>query len=548
MALTPLRDGDPSRIGKYRLAARLGAGGMGVVYLGTARDGTASPETAAAGGLVAIKALRPELSDDPDFRARFRREITALSRVRGTCTVRVLEADTESARPYLVTEYAPGPTLAEWASEHGPLSPPEMLLDLAVGLAEALVAIHAAGVVHRDLKPGNVLLTAQGPKVIDFGIAQTLDATSVTRTGVSVGSPGFMAPEQVRGQSGAPADIFAWGLTVAYAASGQPPFGTGPADVIFYRILHEEPDISAVPERLRPLVAAALARKPEDRPTAPDLMSALAADSPSVGLVEAMLARTWVMPAARYPDATVWRRPRARRPLARRHPLLTSMGAAAVLLGVVAAITVMSTAQHSGQSLAEWGSTPCPLPCQATPYLPTAFPPYATYQPPPYTTYPAPPGTTYSVPPSTAPVGTASASPSCQGADCPSVIPAPVNQMSGSPSQDVAWLELNGYQPVWTDPAWTNTGILSVIIARSLGPPATLRAFFFIWGTSMGTDVPDGDGSTSVRAIRLGPDEIDLRYQLRGTPASTADVRFKWLDSDQLIRLDPLPPAQYRNG
>jgi serine/threonine protein kinase len=539
MALTPLRDGDPSRVGKYRLAARLGAGGMGVVYLGTARDGTAYPETAAAHGLVAIKALRPELSDDPDFRARFRREIIALSRVRGTCTVRVLEADAESARPYLVTEYAPGPTLAEWAAERGPLSPPDMLFDLAIGLAEALVAIHAAGVVHRDLKPGNVLLTPQGPKVIDFGIAQTLDATSVTRTGVSLGSPGFMAPEQVRGQSGAPADIFAWGLTVAYAASGQPPFGTGPADAIFYRILHEEPDISAVPDRLRPLVAAALARKPEDRPTAPDLMSALAAGSPSVGLVEAMLARTWVMPAARYPDVTLGPRPGRPPALARRHPVLTSIAAVAVLVSTVTAITVVSTAQRSGQSLALWDPTPCPPPCQATPYPPTAWPPGTAYPPTAW-----PPGTTYAAPLGTAPVGTV---PQCQ-AHCPSVIPPPVAQMSGSPSQDVAWLEQNGYEPAWTDPAWTDTRTLSVIIARSLGPPGTLRAFFFIWGTNMGTDVPDGDGSTSVQAFRLGPDEIDLRYQLQGTTATAADVRFKWLDSDQLVRLDQIPPAQYRSG
>src|SRR5258707_1157330 len=221
MATAPLRNGDPARIGRYRLSARLGAGGMGVVYLGTARDGS----------LAAIKVLRSELADDAEFRARFRREVAALERVSGICTVRVIEADTESDRPFLTTEYAAGPTLAEHVRDFGPLAPP-MLYGLATGLAEALTAIHAAGIVHRDLKPGNVLLTRDGPKVIDFGIAQALDFTSVTRTVLSVGSPGFMAPEQVRGQAGQPADVFAWALTVAYAASGQPPFGTGTPDAI----------------------------------------------------------------------------------------------------------------------------------------------------------------------------------------------------------------------------------------------------------------------------------------------------------------------------
>jgi serine/threonine protein kinase len=158
---------------------------MGVVYLGTAKDGAQ----------VAIKVLRPELADDREFRVRFRREVSLLAKVQGLCTVRVIEADTESARPFLATEYVDGPSLSEFVAGQGPLQP-EMLDGLAIGLAEALTAIHAAGVIHRDLKPSNVLLTKTGPKVIDFGIAQALDATVVTRTGMVVGSPGFMAPEQ----------------------------------------------------------------------------------------------------------------------------------------------------------------------------------------------------------------------------------------------------------------------------------------------------------------------------------------------------------------
>src|SRR5260370_3860659 len=185
LAREPLQEGDPSRVGRYRLIARLGSGGMGVVYLGVAKDGRQ----------VAVKLLRPDLAGDHEFRRRFGREVTTLTRVTGMCTVRVIEADTESPRPFLVTEYADGPSLAEHVALHGPLGA-EMLYGLATGLAEALTAIHAAGVVHRDLKPSNVLLTKAGPKVIDFGIAQALDATALTNTGMMIGSAGFLAPLQ----------------------------------------------------------------------------------------------------------------------------------------------------------------------------------------------------------------------------------------------------------------------------------------------------------------------------------------------------------------
>ena len=215
MARAPLLQTDPAQVGRYRLAARLGAGGMGVVYLGEDQ-----------GQRVAVKVLRPELADDPEFRVRFGREVAVLTRVQGVCTIRVIEADTQAPRPFLVTEYAEGPSLSEYVAAHGPMDP-RMLYGLATGLAEALTAIHAAGIVHRDLKPSNVLLTAGGPKVIDFGIAQALDTTSLTRTGITVGSAGFMAPEQVMGRAGTAADIFTWAVTVAYAASGQPPLRSG---------------------------------------------------------------------------------------------------------------------------------------------------------------------------------------------------------------------------------------------------------------------------------------------------------------------------------
>jgi len=288
LARTPLRQTDPAQVGRYRLVARLGAGGMGVVYLGEAHDGQQ----------VAVKVLRPELADNPEFRVRFGREVTMLTRVRGVCTVRVIEADTEAPKPFLVTEYADGPSLSEYIDARGPLDA-GMLYGLATGLAEALTAIHAAGIVHRDLKPSNVLLTPGGPKVIDFGIAQALDTTSLTKTGITVGSAGFMAPEQVMGKAGTAADIFTWAVTVAYAASGQSPFGTGASDAILYRIMHAAPDITAVPPGLHPLVEAALVKEPGDRPTAPQLLSQLTqstAARPSAGYdnpTQTILAQTW---------------------------------------------------------------------------------------------------------------------------------------------------------------------------------------------------------------------------------------------------------------
>jgi eukaryotic-like serine/threonine-protein kinase len=176
LARTPLRQTDPAQVGRYRLVARLGAGGMGVVYLAEAPDGRQ----------VAVKVLRPELADDPEFRVRFGREVSTLMRVQGVCTIRVIEADTQAPEPFLVTECADGPSLSEYIAAHGPMDP-GMVYGLATGLAEALTAIHAAGVVHRDLKPSNVLLTAGGPKVIDFGIAQA-PVNNVTAT-VTLSAP-----------------------------------------------------------------------------------------------------------------------------------------------------------------------------------------------------------------------------------------------------------------------------------------------------------------------------------------------------------------------
>ena len=287
MARTPLRPDDPTRMGHYRLTARLGAGGMGVVYLGVSWDGAP----------VAVKVLRPELAGDEEFRRRFGREVAALVQVKGVCTVRVIEADSQSATPFVVTEYAQGPSLSEYIDKHGSVAP-EMLFGLATGLAEALTTIHAAGIMHRDLKPSNIILTEAGPKVIDFGIARRQDTTAVTRTGMMIGSMGFMAPEQISGHPGPEADIFAWGVTVAYAATGRSPFGAGNTHSILYRIMYGDADIVSVPDSLLPLVEASLAKDPQGRPTARQLLDRLtsassrpenANDTPT----QVILARTW---------------------------------------------------------------------------------------------------------------------------------------------------------------------------------------------------------------------------------------------------------------
>jgi len=261
-------------MGHYRLTARLGAGGMGVVYLGVSWDGAP----------VAVKVLRPELAGDEEFRRRFGREVAALVQVKGVCTVRVIEADSQSATPFVVTEYAQGPSLSEYIDKHGSVAP-DMLFGLATGLAEALTTIHAVGIMHRDLKPSNIILTDAGPKVIDFGIARRQDTTAVTKTGMMIGSMGFMAPEQISGHPGPEADIFAWGVTVAYAAAGRSPFGAGNTHSVLYRIMYGEADIAAVPDGLRPLVEAALAKDPQGRPTAQQLLDQLTSASRRAGRV-----------------------------------------------------------------------------------------------------------------------------------------------------------------------------------------------------------------------------------------------------------------------
>jgi serine/threonine protein kinase len=260
-----LRPADPATVGPYRLLGRLGAGGMGQVFLAR------SP----GGRLVAVKVIRPELADETGFRARFAREVAAARNVSGMFTALVVDADTDGAVPWLATAYVPGPSLAELVHEQGPL-PPGAVLSLAAGLAEGLSAIHAAGVVHRDLKPSNVLLAHDGPRVIDFGISRALEATMMTTTGMVMGSPGFMSPEQAKGETvGPPSDVFSLGAVLAYAATGEGPFGAGPTPALLYRVVNEPPRLQSLPPQVRPVVEHCLAKDAAARPTSQQLLTQL---------------------------------------------------------------------------------------------------------------------------------------------------------------------------------------------------------------------------------------------------------------------------------
>ncbi|NEB86800.1 serine/threonine protein kinase, partial [Streptomyces anulatus] len=257
MAMMRLRREDPRLVGSFRLHRRLGAGGMGVVYLGSDRRGQR----------VALKVIRPDLAEDQEFRSRFAREVSAARRIRGGCTARLVAADLEADRPWFATQYVPGPSLHDKVAEEGPLAAAEVA-SIGAALSEGLVAVHEAGVVHRDLKPSNILLSPKGPRIIDFGIAWATGASTLTHVGTAVGSPGFLAPEQVRGAAVTPAtDVFSLGATLAYAAMADSPFGHGSSEVMLYRVVHEEAQLRGVHDALAPLISACLAKDPEERPS-----------------------------------------------------------------------------------------------------------------------------------------------------------------------------------------------------------------------------------------------------------------------------------------
>ncbi|MFF0505249.1 ABC transporter substrate-binding protein [Streptomyces fimicarius] len=264
--MRPLTSEDPRTVGPYRTLVRLGAGGMGVVYLARSAGGT----------LAAVKVIRAEHAADPGFRARFRREAEAAARITGPWVVPVLGADTEAHEPWLATAFVPGPSLAEVVGAGGAL-PGATVRALGSRLAAALVAVHEAGLIHRDVKPGNVLLALDGPRLIDFGIARHEGATALTTSGAVIGTPGYLAPEQASAAPpGPPADVFSLGCVLGYAATGRPPFGEGGGAGALFRTIHGEPDLTGVPPGLAPLIAACLAKDPAARPTASRVREALA--------------------------------------------------------------------------------------------------------------------------------------------------------------------------------------------------------------------------------------------------------------------------------
>lgn len=337
---------DPSRIGGHRILARLGAGGMGVVYLGRTHSG----------GLAAVKLIRAEYADEPDFRTRFRREAAAARRVVSPWVAAVSGADTEAASPWLATAFVPGPSLAEAVAAYGAL-PEHGVRVLGKMLARALTAVHEASLVHRDVKPANVLLAIDGPRLIDFGIARLTDEAALTTAGVVVGTPGFLAPELALGQEreaqaglGHASDVFSLGCLLAYAATGRPPFGTGPTDALLYRTVHEEPDLDGVPGTTRALLERCLAKNPAGRPTAREIDEGLVEDTPEQvadwlpdAVVRLIARRSGEMLALPDIDATMYEgAPDARtqtepggpepRPSAGRRSFLTLASGGAVLL------------------------------------------------------------------------------------------------------------------------------------------------------------------------------------------------------------------------
>jgi len=300
----PSGGSDERRVGRYALGARLGEGGMGVVWKSQFHDGRD----------VSIKVLRPHIAHDEHARARLRREVDTLARVHHPRVASVLDADVDGPAPYIVTEFVPGAPLDAVVAEQGPLGPDE-LVRLGQGLSEALAAIHKVGIVHRDLKPGNVLMVGDDPVVIDFGIAQVADDSRLTMTGMVMGTPGYLSPEVVEGGSVTRAtDWWGWAATLSFAASGKPPFGTGPMSVVLDRVVRGRTKLDGVDEQLRPLLLAALDPNPTNRPQAYEVMTAMKAYAAHRPVTEAMSAqsldaatsvgRTGSGPDQRHSDAT----------------------------------------------------------------------------------------------------------------------------------------------------------------------------------------------------------------------------------------------------
>nr|MDT0663893.1 serine/threonine-protein kinase [Micromonospora sp. DSM 115978] len=270
--LQPLAAHDPRAVSGYPLRARIGEGGMGAVYLSSTPGGRP----------LAFKVVRPEFAADPQFRGRFAQEVAIAQRVQGPFTVPVVDSDAQAALPWIATAYVAAPSLSVAVARQGPM-PAQTVLRLTAGVAEALQSVHRAGVIHRDLKPGNVIIAEDGPRVIDFGVARAIEeaTAALTQTGVRVGTPAYMAPEQVQGLAIAPAaDVFALGSTAYFAATGRPPFGVDQA--VFHRIETKEPDWSGCPPQVRDVLALCLRKDPAERPTPAEVIELCRIMAPAV--------------------------------------------------------------------------------------------------------------------------------------------------------------------------------------------------------------------------------------------------------------------------
>ncbi|MFE5190225.1 protein kinase [Streptomyces sp. NPDC056628] len=334
--------------------------------------GTVYAALTATGERVAVKVVHPAQAADDEFRARFRREVQLSQRVTGPCLVPVRDADTEAATPWLVTPFIPGPTLERYVTVDGPLAGAS-LHALAAGTAAALAAVHAQGVVHRDVKPANVILAPSGPRVLDFGIAHVLDGTSVTRTGVMTGTPGWISPEHYRtGSVGPQGDVFAWGALLAYAATGRLPFGAGAAEAVAFRVLQAEPDLDGIPDGLRSLVERALAKEPTKRPDAAQLadecVTLLAAQDTAVlidagqpaTLIADLVSAHWGLAPE---TGSTWPAPSRR---SSRTRLLVTVAVAAVLGSLGGALAAASQRSDTAQD-------PAPTPSRHTSSAPAAM-------------------------------------------------------------------------------------------------------------------------------------------------------------------------------
>ncbi len=379
-----LKQGDPRRIGPYRLVGRLGRGGMGHVYLGVS----------AGGRPVAVKVIRADLATDPEFRVRFAREVAAVRRVSGLFTALVVDADVDSGVPWLATAYVAGPSLAEAVTSGGPMTA-RPALALAAGLAESLSAIHAAGVVHCDLKPSNVLLSPDGPRVIDFGISRAAGPGKNTgpggRVGWVTGSPGFMSPEQaLGGEIGPPSDIFSLGAVLTFAATGQAPFGRGSRPEVAYRLVYGPPDLSEMPAGLRALVERCLTKDPGQRPTADEVLDAANEGHPAPGWLPAaplsalapagyagLAGSAGYAGSAARPSGRRWRRP------------LTAAGVTSGVLAASVAVSFALGVVGPRSPAARLAPRAAAAPASTASPTPTASPSAVTV---PGTRYPAGPG------------------------------------------------------------------------------------------------------------------------------------------------------------